>query len=73
MLSRHSTNATIIFLNCPFNQVSYIEQYAKDAYFKDLYEYLMHGTQIENHTIIFMIIYCIILAKLVFHKVKEFM
>ena len=74
MLSRPPTiNASIILQQSPLNHDNYIEQYIKDEYFKDVYESLMHGTQIEELNYLFMINYYIILPKFVFHIVKEFM
>ena len=40
-------NASIILQQSPLAHDNYIEQYVKYEYFKDVYEYLMHGTQIE--------------------------
>ena len=39
MLSRTPTNASIILQNCPLVHERYIEKYAKDEDFKDVYEY----------------------------------
>ena len=47
MLSRPPTNALIILQNSPLAHDSYNEQYTQDEYFKDVYEYLMNGTQNE--------------------------
>ena len=45
MLSRPTTNASIILQNSPLDDEIYIEQYGKDEDFKDVYESLMDGTQ----------------------------
>ena len=39
MLSRTPTNASFILQNCPLAHERYIEKYAKDEDFKDVYEY----------------------------------
>jgi hypothetical protein len=48
MLSRPSVNASIVLQHSSLAHESYIEQYAKDAYFKDVYETLTHGTTVEE-------------------------
>ena len=41
-------NTFIVLQQSSLAYDNYIEQYAKDEDFKDVYEYLMHGTQIEE-------------------------
>ena len=48
MLSRPPTNALIVLQNSPLAHDSRIEQYTHDEEFKDVYEYLMNGTQKEE-------------------------
>ncbi len=48
MLSRHSLNALVILQNSSLAYESYIEKYAKDNDFKDVYESLTHGAQVEE-------------------------
>ena len=48
MLSRTPTNASIILQNCPLAHERYIEKYAKDEGFKDVYGSLMHDTHTEE-------------------------
>jgi hypothetical protein len=48
MLSRPPISASIVLKNASLAHVSYIEQYANDEDFKDVYERLTHGSQVEN-------------------------
>ena len=43
MLSRPSLNASIILQNSSLAHESYIEQYARDIDFMDVYDSLTHG------------------------------
>ena len=49
MLSRPPVNASIILHNSALTHESYIEQYAKDKDFKNVYALLKHGKQEENY------------------------
>ena len=49
MLSRPPTNASIILQNSSLTHESYIEQYAGDKDFKNVYASLIHGKQEENY------------------------
>jgi hypothetical protein len=48
MLSRPSVNASIVLQHSSLAHESYIEQYARDEDFKDVYETLIHGTKVEE-------------------------
>ena len=48
MLSRPPINASISIQQSPLVHSSYVEQYTKDEYFKEVYESLMHGSQNEK-------------------------
>jgi hypothetical protein len=48
MLSRPSINASTILKHNSMTHESYIEQYAKDEDFKDVYATLSHGNQVEE-------------------------
>ena len=48
MLSRPVINASTILKHNPVLHESYIEQYAQDIDFKDVYETLSHGKQVEE-------------------------
>jgi hypothetical protein len=48
MLSRPSINASIVLQHNSLAHESYVEQYARDEDFKDVYETLTHGTQVEE-------------------------
>jgi len=48
MLSRPIRNASTILKNNSVIHESYIEQYAQDIDFKDVYEILSHGNQVEE-------------------------
>ena len=43
MLSRPYLNASIIFQNISLAHESYIEQYARDSDFMDIYDSMTHG------------------------------
>jgi len=48
ILSRPFVNASIVLQHSSLAHESYIEQYARDEYFKDVYETLIHGTKVEK-------------------------
>lgn len=48
MLSRPSLNASIILQNSSLAHESYIEQYARDSDFMDVYDSLTNGAQVEE-------------------------
>jgi hypothetical protein len=48
MLSRPPISASIVLKDDSLAHVGYIEQYATDEYFKDVYERLTHGSQVDN-------------------------
>ena len=48
MLSWLLTNASIVIQQSPLVHASYVEQYTKDEYFKEVYESLRHGYQNEE-------------------------
>ena len=48
MLSRPPTNSSIVIQQSPLVHASYVEQYAKDGNFKEVYESLRHGYQNEE-------------------------
>jgi hypothetical protein len=58
MLSRPPIVASIILKNASLYHDSYVEQYAIDEDFKEVYEKLTHGAQVEN--------YCL-QGKLIYH------
>jgi hypothetical protein len=41
--------ASIILKNTYLSHDNYVEQYAIDEYFKEVYEKLTHGAQVENY------------------------
>jgi hypothetical protein len=49
MISRPPIAATIILKNDSLSHDSYVEQYVVDEYFKEGFEKLTHGAQVENH------------------------
>jgi hypothetical protein len=49
MLSRPPIVASIILKNASLSHDIYVEQYAIDEYFKEVYEKLTHGAQVENY------------------------
>jgi hypothetical protein len=49
MLYRPPIIASIILKNASLSHDSYVEQYAIDEYFKEVYEKLTHGAQVENY------------------------
>jgi hypothetical protein len=49
MLSRPPIDASIVLNNTYLSHDRYVEQYAIDEYFKDVYEKLTHGAQVENY------------------------
>jgi hypothetical protein len=49
MLSRPPIVASIILKNASLSHDSYVEQYAIDQDFKEVYEKLTHGAQVENY------------------------
>jgi hypothetical protein len=69
MLSRPPIAASIILKNTSLSHDIYVEQYAIDEYFKEVYEKLTHGAQVEN--------YCLkgklLLGSYVFLQVSESM
>jgi hypothetical protein len=48
MLSRPFVYASIILQHSSLIHQSYIEQYARDEDFKDVYETLIHGTKVKE-------------------------
>jgi hypothetical protein len=48
MLSRPSTNASIVLQHNSLALESYIEQYDRDEDFKDVYKTLIHGIKVEE-------------------------
>jgi hypothetical protein len=61
ILSRPPIVSSIILKNASLSHDSYVEQYAIDEDFKEVYEKLTHGAQVEN--------YCL-QGKLLYHLVK---
>jgi hypothetical protein len=49
MLSRPPIASSIIFKNTSLSHDSYVEKYAIDEYFKDVYEKLTHGAQVKKY------------------------
>ena len=49
MLFRPAIVASIILKNTSLSHDSYVEQYAIDEYFKEVYEKLTDGAQVENY------------------------
>jgi hypothetical protein len=49
MLSRPPINASIVLQNDSLAHDNYVEQYARDEDFKDVYERLTHGSQVEDY------------------------
>ena len=49
ILSRPPIIASIILKNTSLSHDIYVEQYAIDEDFKDVYEKLTHGSQVENY------------------------
>jgi hypothetical protein len=49
MLSRPPIVASIILNNTSLSHDSYVEQYAIDEDFKEVYEKLTHGAHVENY------------------------
>jgi hypothetical protein len=49
MLFRHPIVASIILKNASLSHDSYVEQYSIDEDFKEVYEKLTHGAQVENY------------------------
>jgi hypothetical protein len=49
MLSRPPIVASIILKNASLSHDIYVEQYAIDEYFKEVYEKLTHGAQVYNY------------------------
>jgi hypothetical protein len=49
MLSRPPIVASIILNNVSLYHDSYVEQYVLDEYFKEVFEKLTHGAQVENY------------------------
>jgi hypothetical protein len=50
MLSRPPIVASIILKNDSLSHDSYVEQYIVDEYFKEVFEKLTHGAQVENYS-----------------------
>ena len=48
MLSRPSLNVVVVVQNSSLKHESYLEKYAMDANFKDVYEALTQGTHIQD-------------------------
>ena len=63
MLSTPIINASTILKHNSLMHESYIEQYAQDVDFKDVYATLSHGKQVEELDIIW--------ESYAFHKLKE--
>ena len=71
MLSRPPIVASIVLKNASLSHEIYIEQYAADDDFKEIYEKLTNGTQVEDY---YLQESCsIIWASYVLLSVKEFM
>ena len=49
MLSRHPIVASIILKYTTLSHNSYVEQYAIDGDFKEVFEKLTHGAHVENY------------------------
>jgi hypothetical protein len=49
MLSRPPIVASIVLKNASLSHDSYVEQYVVDEDFKDVFEKLTHGAQVENY------------------------
>jgi hypothetical protein len=47
-LSQPPISSSFVLKNASLAHVSYIGKYANDEYFKDVYERLTHGLQVEN-------------------------
>ena len=71
MLSRPIRNASTILKHNSVMHESYIEQYAQDVYFKDVYRTLSHGKQVEDWIIMLRTNSCIIWQIYAFLKLKE--
>lgn len=48
MLSKPSLNVSLVLHSSSLKHESYIEQYSMDDDFKDIYESLTHGSQVEE-------------------------
>jgi hypothetical protein len=46
MISRPPISASIVLKNDSLSHDSYVEKYATDVYFKDVYENLTHGSHV---------------------------
>jgi hypothetical protein len=49
MLSRPPIVASIVLKNASLYHYSHVEQYVVDEYFKDVFEKITHGVQVENY------------------------
>jgi hypothetical protein len=49
MLYRHPIVASIILKNTSLYHDIYVEQYAIDEYFKEVYDKLTHGAEVEKY------------------------
>ena len=65
ILSRPSLNASIILQNSSLAHENYIEQYARDSDFMDVYDLLTNGAQVEE-------LYYHVHDKLLYHLDKFF-
>jgi len=71
MLSRPLLFSSIVLKNASLSHDSYIEQYATDEDFKEVYEKLTYGSHVENYHL--QIIYSTTLESYAFLQVKESM
>jgi hypothetical protein len=51
MRSRPPIVASIILKNTSLSHDNYVEQYSINEYFKEVYEKLTHGAQVENYSL----------------------
>ena len=73
MLSRPSLNASIILQNSSLAHEIYIEQYARDSNFIDVYDSLINGAHVEelDYHVHDRLLYH--LGSFAFHRMKECM
>jgi hypothetical protein len=75
MISRPPIVTSIILKNTSLSHDSYVEKYTIDEYFKEVYEKLTHGAQVENYCLQGKLLYhlgklCIPTSELV-HAIRE--
>ena len=73
MLSRPYVNASIVLHHSSLAYERYIEHYARDEYFKDVYETLVQVPKWKNWITRYMTNCYIILVNFVFYEMKECM